>query len=66
VFRDLEFRHGAMAPRGAQAVVITQAAEAEFLATQLTAQVPLHARQVVLFGSDMEGVDHHLGGLIRR
>jgi hypothetical protein len=66
VFRDLKFRHGRQAPWGPQAVVIAQGGEVQLTATELTAQIALHTRQVVLPGSDMEGVDHHLGRLIRR
>ena len=46
--------------------MITQGAEAELTAAQLTAQVPLHTQEVIRAGGDMEGIDHHLGGLIRR
>jgi hypothetical protein len=66
VFRDLEFRHGREAPWGPQAVVIAQGAEAQLTATELTAQIPLHTWQVIRAGGDMQGVDHDLGGLIRR
>jgi hypothetical protein len=44
--------------------VITQAAEADVAAAELTAQVPLHTGEVVVPGGDMEGIDHHLGRLI--
>ena len=33
---------------------------------ELTAQIPLHSSEVIRAGGDMEGVDHDLGGLIRR
>ena len=46
--------------------MITQGGEAEFTASELTPQIPLHAREVIAAGGDMEGVDHHLGRLIRR
>jgi len=46
--------------------VITKGAEAELTAAELTPQIPLHTGQVVLPGSDMQCIDHHLGGLIRR
>jgi hypothetical protein len=46
--------------------VITQGAEAEVSAAELTAQIALHAGEVVVSGGDMEGIDHHLGCLIRR
>lgn len=66
MFRDLELGHGRQAPWGPQAVVITQGAEAELTAAELTAQIPLHTGEVIASGSDMEGIDHHLGRLIRR
>ena len=46
--------------------MITQGDEAELTAAELTVQVPLHIRKVIAAGGDMEGVDHDLGGLIRR
>jgi hypothetical protein len=46
--------------------VITQGAEADVALAELTAEIPLHTGQIVRPGSDMEGVDHHLGRLIRR
>jgi hypothetical protein len=46
--------------------VITQGAEADVALAELTPQIPLHTGQIVRPGSDMEGVDHHLGRLIRR
>ena len=64
VFRDVELWQGRKAPRWPQAVVITQAAEADVAAAELTAQVPLHTGEVVVPGGDMEGIDHHLGRLI--
>jgi hypothetical protein len=66
VFGDVELGHGRQAPWGPQAVVITQGAEAQLTAAELTAQIPLHAGEVIASGGDMEGIDHHLGGLIRR
>jgi len=66
VFRDLELGHGCKLPWGPQAVVIAQGAEAELTAAELSAQIPLHTGQIVRPGSDMEGIDHHLGRLIRR
>lgn len=66
VFRDVELGHGHQAPWGPQAVVITQGVEAQLTAAELTAQVPLHTREVIRAGGDMEGIDRHLGGLIRR
>jgi hypothetical protein len=45
--------------------VITQRHQAQFAATELTPQIPLHTGQIVRFGGDMEGIDHHLGRLIR-
>ena len=65
MFRDVELGHGRQAPWGPQAVVIAQGTEAQLIAAELTAQVPLHTREVIRAGGDMEGVDHHLGGLIR-
>ncbi len=64
VFRDVELWQGRKAPGGPQAVVITQGAEAEVSAAELTAQIALHAGEVVVSGGDMEGIDHHLGCLI--
>ena len=46
--------------------MITQGAEADVALAELTPQIPLHTGQIVRPGSDMEGVDHHLGRLIRR
>lgn len=46
--------------------MITQAGQADVALAELTAQVPLHTREVIRAGGDMEGIDHHLGGLIRR
>ena len=66
MFRDVELGHGRQAPWGPQAVVITQGAEGQLTAAELTAQIPLHSSEVIRAGGDMEGVDHHLGGLIRR
>jgi hypothetical protein len=66
VFGDVELGHGHQAPWGPQTVVITQGSEVQLTAAELTAQVPLHTGQIVRPGSDMEGVDHHLGRLIRR
>jgi hypothetical protein len=45
--------------------VATQTIEVQLAAAQLTPQVALHPDQVALFGGDMEGIDHHLGRLIR-
>ena len=66
MFRDVELWHGRQAPGGPQAVVIAQGGEVELTAAQLTPQIALHIGQVALFGGDMEGVHHDLGGLIRR
>ena len=66
VFRDFELGQGCKPPRGAQAVVLTQCSEAEVSTAELTAQIALDTREVVGFGGDMEGIDHHLGRLIRR
>jgi hypothetical protein len=66
VFGDVELGHGHQAPWGPQAVVITQGAEVQLTAAELTPQVPLHTAQIVHPGGDMEGVDHDLGRLIRR
>jgi hypothetical protein len=66
VFRDVDLWHGHQAPWGPQAVVITQSSEVQLTATELTAQIALHTGQIVRPGGDMEGVDHHLGRLIRR
>jgi hypothetical protein len=46
--------------------VIAQGREVQLTAAELAAQIPLHTGQIVRPGSDMEGVDHHLGRLIRR
>jgi len=46
--------------------VITQGVEAQRTAAERSAQVSLHCREVIRAGGDMEGVDHHLGRLIRR
>jgi hypothetical protein len=45
--------------------VATQTIDADLAAAQPPPQVALHSRQVVLLGGDMEGIDHHLGRLIR-
>ena len=66
MFGDVELGQGRKAPWGPQAVVITQSHQAQFAAAELTAQIPLHTVQIVDAGGDMEGIDHHLGGLIRR
>jgi hypothetical protein len=66
VFRDVELGHGRKPAWGPQAVVITQNSQAQVAIAELTPQVPLHTGQIVRPGGDMEGVDHHLGGLIRR
>ena len=66
MFRDVDLWHGHQAPWGPQAVVITQAAEVQLTAAELTSQIPLHTGQVVVPGGNVEGVDHHLGRLIRR
>ena len=66
MFGDVELGQDRQAPGGPQAVVIPQSREAESTATELTAQIALHCGQVARFGGDMEGIDHHLGGLIRR
>jgi hypothetical protein len=46
--------------------VITQRHQAQFATTELTPQVPLHTGQVTCLGGDVQRIDHHLGGLIRR
>ena len=46
--------------------MITQGGEVELTAAQLTPQIPLHTGQVIRSGGDMEGIEHHLGRLIRR
>lgn len=46
--------------------MITQGGEVELTAAQLTPQIPLHTGQVIRAGGDMEGIEHHLGRLIRR
>ena len=66
MFRDVELWQGRKAPWWPQAVVITQAAETDVAAAELTAQVPLHTGQVVRFGGDVQRIDHHLGRLIQR
>jgi hypothetical protein len=66
VFRDLELGQSHQAPWWPQAVVLPQGGEAEAAAAQLPAQITLHAREVVGSGGDVEGIDHHLGRLIRR
>ena len=66
MFRDVELGHGRQAPWGPQAVVIAQGTEAQLTAAELSAQIPLHSWQVIRAGGDMEGIDHHLGRLIRR
>jgi hypothetical protein len=65
VFRDVELGQGHQAPWWPQAVVLPQGGEAEVAAAQLPAQITLHASEVVGSGGDMEGIDHHLGRLIR-
>jgi hypothetical protein len=65
VFRDLELGQGHQAPRWPQAVVLPQGGEADVAAAELTAQIALDTREVVGSGGDMEGIDHHLGRLIR-
>lgn len=45
--------------------MIAQGRQSQLAAAQLTPQVALHPGQVVPLGGDMEGIDHHLGGLIR-
>jgi len=65
VFRDFELGQGCKPPRGAQAVVLTQCSEAEVSTAELTAQIPLHTGQIACSGGDVEGIDHHLGRLIR-
>ena len=66
MFRDVELGHGHQAPWGPQAVVITQGADGQFTAAELTPQVPLHTGQVVRLGGHVQCIDHDLGGLIRR
>jgi len=66
VFRDVELGHGHQAPWGPQAVVITQSRQAQVAIAELSAQIALHTGQIVRPGGDMEGIDHHLGRLIRR
>jgi hypothetical protein len=66
VFRDLELGQSHQAPWWPQAVVLAQGGEAEVAAVQLPAQITLDASEVVGSGGDMEGIDHHLGRLIRR
>lgn len=66
MFGDVELGHGRQAPWGPQAVVITQGGEAQLTAAELTAEIPLHAREVIAAGGDMERIDHDLGRLIRR
>jgi hypothetical protein len=46
--------------------VATQTIEVQLAAAQPPPQVALHPSQVACFGGDMEGIDHHLGRLIRR
>ena len=46
--------------------MIAQGTEAQLTAAELSAQIPLHSWQVITAGGDMEGIDHHLGCLIRR
>ena len=46
--------------------MVAQGGEAEVAAAQLPAQITLDASEVVGSGGDMEGIDHHLGRLIRR
>ena len=45
--------------------MLAQSDKTQFAAAQGSPQVALHTGQVVGAGGDMEGVDHHLGGLIR-
>jgi hypothetical protein len=66
VFRDVELGQSHQAPWWPQAVVLPQGGEAEVAAAQLPAQITLHASEVVGSGGDVEGIDHHLGRLIRR
>jgi len=66
VFRDVELWQGCKPPRGAQAVVLPQGPEADVAAAECSAQITLDASEVVGSGGDMEGIDHHLGRLIRR
>ena len=66
MFRDLELGHGREAPGWPQAVVVAQGVQAQRTAAQLALQIALHPGQLVLPGRDMEGIDHHLGRLIRR
>ena len=66
MFGNVELGDGRQAPWGPQAVVIPQGGEVQLTAAQLTPQIPLHAVKVVLPASDMEGIDHDFGGLIRR
>lgn len=66
MFRDVELGHGHQTPWGPQAVVIAQGTEGQLTAAELSAQIPLHSWQVIRAGGDMEGIDHHLGRLIRR
>jgi hypothetical protein len=65
VFRDLELGQGRQTPWWPQAVVLAQSRQGQFAAAELPPEVSLHTGQVVLLGGDMEGIDHHLGGLIR-
>jgi hypothetical protein len=65
VFGDVELGQDRQAPGGPQAVVIPQSREAESTAAQRSPQVPLHIGQVACAGGDMEGIEHHLGRLIR-
>jgi hypothetical protein len=65
VFRDLELGQGHQAPWWPQAVVLPQGGEAQLAAAELTAQIALDTREVVRSGGDMEGINHHLGRLIR-
>lgn len=46
--------------------MIAQSGEAQRTPPQRSPQIGLHTGQVVVFGGDMEGIDHHFGGLIRR
>ena len=66
MFGDVELGQGQQAPGGPQAVVIAQSGEAHLAAAQRSAQVTLHAGQVVGSGGDMQRIDHDPGGLLRR
>ncbi len=66
MFWNLELGKGRQTQWWPQAIAFTQSRHAQFAAAQGSPQVVLHTRQIVAAGSDMEGIDHHLGGLIRR